>query len=93
MFQQANSCICFKVKVIPKSSKSAISGWENGELKIRLAAVPEKGEANKELISYLAHILGIGKTKVRLVRGEKSRHKMICIEGVSLAKIQEALLS
>lgn len=93
MFQQTNEGICFKVKVIPKGSRSEILEWENNELKIRLAAVPEKGEANDELIRFLAKTLEVGKTKVRLIRGDKSRHKMISVEGVPLAKIQEKLLS
>ena len=57
-------------------------------MKVRLAAVPEKGEANEELVRFLAKILGIGISNVILIRGDKSRHKMICVKGVPLAKIQ-----
>jgi uncharacterized protein (TIGR00251 family) len=92
MFQQTNEGICFKVKVVPKASCHEIVGWESEELKIRLAAVPEKGEANGELIRFLAHQLGIGKSKVRLVQGETSRHKRICVSGLSVEQIQEKLL-
>ena len=63
MFQQINEGIVIKVKVIPKASRSEIAGWENEELKIRLAAVPDKGQANAELIRFLAEWLGIGKCK------------------------------
>ena len=77
--------------MIPKASKSEIKGWENGELVIRLAAVPEKGEANEELIRHLAAILGIGKSKLHLVQGEKSRHKRVCIKELSLEDIQQKL--
>lgn len=89
MFQQTNDGISFKVKVIPKSSRSQMVGWENEELKIRLAAVPEKGEANVELLKYLAAFLGVGKSKVRLLYGETSRHKCVCVTGLSLAQVQE----
>jgi uncharacterized protein (TIGR00251 family) len=92
-FQQTNEGITFKVKVIPKSSRNEILAWENDELKVRLAAVPEKGEANDELVRFLAKILSIGSSNVILIRGDKSRHKMICVKGVPLAKIQEKLLS
>lgn len=39
--------IVIPVKVIPKARRNAILGWENGELKIRVAAYPEKGKPMK----------------------------------------------
>ncbi|MBA2369808.1 MAG: DUF167 domain-containing protein [Candidatus Protochlamydia sp.] len=42
-----------KIKVISKAACTEIVGWVNGELKIRLAAVPAKGEANAELVRFL----------------------------------------
>lgn len=92
MFQQTNEGICFKVKIVPKASRHEIVGWEGEELKIRLAAVPEKGEANVELMRFLAQQLEIGKSKVRLVQGETSRHKRLCIDGLSIEQIQGKLL-
>ena len=89
MFQQTNQGICFKVKVIPKASRSELVGWEKDELKVRLAALPEKGEANAELIRYLAHLLKLAKSNIQLVQGETSRHKRICITGMVLQEIQK----
>jgi uncharacterized protein len=91
MFQVTHDGISFKVKVIPKASRSEIVGWENDELKIRLAAVPEKGKANLELIRYLAKILGVGKTHVRLIQGETSQHKRLSVTGMTLEKIEKLL--
>lgn len=91
MFQQTNDGISFKIKVIPKASRNEIVGWENDELKVRLAAVPEKGEANAELLRYLAGIFNVGKSKVQLVQGETSRHKRVCVTGLSMNQIQEKL--
>jgi uncharacterized protein len=71
------------VKVIPKSSKNEIVGWENEELKIKLRALPEKGEANEALIAFLAKELKIPKMNIQLVGGLKSRHKRLIITGVS----------
>lgn len=88
MFQQTNEGICFPVNVIPKAFRSEVIEWENGELKIRLAAVPEKGKANNELIRYLADFLGIGKSKIKLLKGEASRHKRVCITEMTLEEIQ-----
>ena len=49
-----NKEIYFRVKVIPGAIKTELKGEMADEtLKIALAAAPEKGEANKELINYL----------------------------------------
>lgn len=65
------------VKVIPKSSKSEVIGWENDQLKVRLKAVPEKGEANEELIRVLAEYFDIPKSQITIIRGHKSRIKTV----------------
>lgn len=91
MFQQTSNGICFSVVVIPKSSRNEIVEWKNDELKIRLAAVPEKGKANEELIRYLAEVLNIGKTHVNLVRGEASRRKKVSVKGMSMEEIENKI--
>lgn len=82
MWTKAKEGIYFFVKVVPKASFSSIVGWEEQELKVRLAAVPEKGQANKELIKVLAKELGVSQSQVILVKGETSRHKRILLSGV-----------
>ena len=51
--------IKLSVRVVPKARSNVIEGWhqdENGadELKIRVTAVPEKGQANKAVIEILS---------------------------------------
>jgi len=65
------------VKVIPKASKSEVIGLENDVLRVRLKAVPEKGEANEELIRLLAEYYGIPKSQITIVSGLKSRLKRV----------------
>jgi hypothetical protein len=48
-------------------------------LHISLHAQPKQGEANKELISYLAKILRLPKSQIILQRGEGSRHKQVIV--------------
>jgi uncharacterized protein (TIGR00251 family) len=91
MFQQTRNGVSFKVEVISKASRSEIVDWENNELKVRVAAVPEKGEANAELLRHLAEIFGVAKSKVQLMQGEKSRQKCVCIVGLSLVQMQDKL--
>jgi uncharacterized protein len=88
MFQQVSEGIILKIKVIPKSSKTEIVGKENDEIKIRLAAIPDKGAANEELIRFLSKHLGIAKTKIQIIHGETSRHKKILLKEALLSDIQ-----
>jgi|GEM_PF-717232 len=91
MFQQLNEGISFKVKVIPKASASRLVGWENRELKIRLKAIPEKGQANTEVIHFLASLLNTSKTNIRILRGLTGRHKQVCIKGMDITQVKEKL--
>ena len=72
-----------EVQVIPKSSCSEVVGWEGDILKIRIAAIPDKGKANKELIRFLAKKLKIAKSQITIVSGEKSRRKRLQVEGIA----------
>lgn len=78
----------FEVKVIPKSSKNEVAGFLAGVLKVKICAPPEKGKANKELISFLSIYFGVSKSAVKLVSGEKSRNKIIEIEGLDEKKFR-----
>ena len=70
----------FLVKVIPKSSKTEFVGYlPDGIWKVRIAAVPEKGKANKELIEFLARHLGVSRSRVEIVSGATSHLQRIHI--------------
>lgn len=79
------------LKILPKANKSEVVGWEGDNLKIRLAAVPEKGEANDELIRFLAKTLRISPSQIQLVYGLRSRHKRAAIKGISEQEILKIL--
>lgn len=83
--------IIVPIKVIPKASNTQVVGWENGELKIRLMAVPEKGKANKILIRFIANLLCLSQSHVTLIFGETGPHKRICISGITLDRLKEYL--
>ncbi len=68
------------VRVRPGAAKSQIRDTlEDGTLKIDLAAVAEDGEANAELIRFLAEEYGVDKTSVEIVSGWTSRKKVVRI--------------
>jgi uncharacterized protein (TIGR00251 family) len=71
--------------------KTAILGWEEGELKIALHAIPQKGEANRELVLFLSKLLGIPQRNIILLQGETSRHKKILIEDMEEEELKKYL--
>ena len=67
---------------------------DDGALKVKVAAVPEKGKANAAAVALLAKALGVPKSAIRLVAGETARSKVVEIagDGPSLAARLEQLL-
>ena len=65
------------IKVIPNASKTEIVRAEQGYLRVRVAAAPEDGKANAELIAFISKAIGCAKQELFLSRGEKSRHKTL----------------
>lgn len=71
------------VRLTPNGGCDAIDGIEADEafLKARVAAVPEKGKANKALILLIAQSLRIPKSSVSLISGDTARKKILRIDG------------
>jgi uncharacterized protein (TIGR00251 family) len=67
------------LKVQPGASKSLFAGVKDGRLRVRIAAAPEGGKANVELVSFFAGLLGCPKRDVALKTGEKSRLKTLAL--------------
>lgn len=79
------------VKVLPKASRDQIVGWEGEELKIKVMAPPEKGEANRAVICLLAKFLKLPQRSIILINGESSRHKRFCICEISMEELEKLL--
>lgn len=70
-----------RVKVIPKSSKTEIAGYlPDGTWKIKVAAAPEKGKANRALVDFLAEHLRVAKSRIQIMSGETSPLKRIHVD-------------
>lgn len=74
---RSSGTVTFTVKVIPRSSRTEIAGIDGSTLKVRVAAVPEKGKANEELREALAEQFHVPKTGVEILTGETSQQKRI----------------
>ncbi|MGH9783664.1 MAG: DUF167 domain-containing protein [Terriglobia bacterium] len=72
-----------RVRVQPRAKKNALAGQIEQEWKLLLTAPPLEGRANQACIEFFARGLRIPQSRVRLVAGEKSRHKVLELDGVS----------
>ena len=80
-----------KVKVTPRASFNQLVGWEGEYLKIRVKALPEKGDANATLLAFLSKELNVPKSRISLIKGHTSRIKQILFSGLSPQSLQEKL--
>ena len=69
------------IKVVPGASRSGIAGVLGDRLKVRVAAPPEGGKANRALVEVLARWLGV--RDVEIIAGHSSAEKIVRVSGVS----------
>ncbi len=81
------------VRVTPRATRNEISEvLDDGTLKIRLAAPPVEGQANKALIRYLADILNVAPSRIEIVAGQTGRDKLVTITGVEVDIVEQRIL-
>lgn len=80
----AGDAVLLRVAARPGASKTAVVGLQGEALKVSVAAPPEKGKANDELVRWLAKALGLRRAQVTLARGETSRDKVLRVEGLAV---------
>jgi uncharacterized protein len=82
----------FEVSVTPKSSKSGI--YVDGEnIKVYLNSPPADGKANAELIKLFSKELHVAKSRIKIVKGDKSRKKKLAVDNFTKKEIIRMLSS
>ncbi len=66
-------------------------GFTDGVWRIKVSTPPTKGKANKELITFLSRLLGVGKGSVNIIKGHTTRNKVIAIDGLSREEVMKQL--
>ena len=82
-FSEDDRGITFTVHIVPRASNSEIVGDFEGALRIRIAAPPVEGAANRELIRFLAKKFKVPQNAVEIVTGASSKNKIIRLQGVA----------
>ena len=71
--------LTFQVYVVPRASRSEIAGEHEGALRVRLAAPPVAGTANRELIAVLAKAFAVSRSAVAIDSGHAAKTKRVTV--------------
>jgi uncharacterized protein (TIGR00251 family) len=85
--------ILLAIKVQPRASVNEIGTPLGEELRIKVTAPPVDAAANEALLDLLASKLDSPRRRVELIRGQKSRHKLVKLYGFSVEEVLKKLFS
>lgn len=85
-FEIFADCLKLSVRLTPNGGRDTIDAVERDAdgaayLKARVTAVPEKGKANKALITLIAKTLKLPKSAITVISGDTARKKILRIDG------------
>jgi uncharacterized protein (TIGR00251 family) len=80
-----------RLRIVPNAKRSQIAGHYGDAIKVKVAAPAVEGKATEALLDFLATALGISRRTLSLAAGEKSRDKMILVEGLDLSEVRQRL--
>ncbi|HEY5791097.1 MAG TPA: DUF167 family protein [Gammaproteobacteria bacterium] len=63
--------------VQPGAVRSELAGLHGTALKVRVAAPPAAGRANRELLAFVARLFAVARNRVRLEQGASGRSKRV----------------
>jgi uncharacterized protein (TIGR00251 family) len=82
------------LRVTPRASQNKIVGLlGDGTIKVHIAAPPADDDANKELVAFLADVLGVPKSRVEIVAGNTGRDKLISVLDMDVETAHERILA
>ncbi|XP_026167429.1 UPF0235 protein C15orf40 homolog [Mastacembelus armatus] len=87
--QDKSGSVAIRVHAKPGSKLSSITEVSAEAVGVAIAAPPTDGEANAELIRYLAEVLDLRKSHISLDKGSRSRDKLIRVD--SSLSVEEVL--
>ena len=70
------------VRVQPNASQNSVVSFQDGVLRVRIAAPPIKGKANQELVEFLSDLLGVSKGSLSIEKGMNAKTKTIAVRGL-----------
>ncbi|MGZ5437070.1 MAG: DUF167 domain-containing protein [Pyrinomonadaceae bacterium] len=87
-YSQHGRTLTFAVRVAPRASRGEISGEHEGALRVRIAAPPVDGAANRELTRVIAKALKVPQNAVEIIAGTNSKNKTVRVQGADAATLE-----
>lgn len=75
----------------PGSKHDKIERNNDGSLAISVTSRPVENKANEHLIKLLSKALHVSKSSCTIIQGEKSRNKVVVVEGLQHTMIMEMI--
>ncbi|CAL1688047.1 unnamed protein product [Lasius platythorax] len=83
--------VVIKIQAKPGAKCNNVTDISDEAVGIAISAPPMEGEANAELVKYLASIFELRKSDVSLDRGSRSRQKVVIVSGITTDQVLEKL--
>jgi uncharacterized protein len=80
-----------RIHIIPNAKIDKVVGQQGDAIKIKLRAPAVTGKANSALVRFLAEKLSLPQRAIVLERGERSRDKVVRIDGLSEEGVRRRL--
>lgn len=91
--KDAVSGAAFTVRIVTRAARIEVAGvQDDGILKIRLTGSSAEGNVNEQLIAFLAERLEVAPEQIEIVAGQTGREKLISVEGINPALLEERLV-
>ena len=81
-----------RIRLQPRARRDEVVGERAGAVVVRVTAPPVDVRANAALCALVARASGVPPSRVRVVRGQTSRDKVLRVEGVDGDAVRKALL-
>ena len=88
---QRGETLYLRLRVLPGARENRLQDVRGDALRVRVAAPPVKGAANRTLVRFLAEILRVRRSQVEIMEGHSSRNKLLAISGLSLKEAKTRL--
>ena len=82
-----------RLRVVPGAPRDGVVGRYGDGWKVRVAAAPERGRANRAVVALLARTLHVPEGHVTVVSGHGSRDKIVELAGIDARELEGRLAS
>jgi uncharacterized protein (TIGR00251 family) len=79
------------VRVRARAHRDEVVGARDGVLLVRVAAPASEGRANRALCRLLAERLAVAPSRLVILRGQRSREKLVEVDGIDQPTVDRAL--